>query len=215
MRKHRRHLAGAGVAVLLVAVGAPIAAGADPLEAGTVMVETTDTVVVATDLREGATEAAAQLPLTIEAPVTVEVPRQPTPEEFALFVAYQAAKAEAAADVEASAPAETPAPAPQPDPAPAPAVEPAPVAAVPAGVWDQLAQCESSGNWSINSGNGYSGGLQFLASTWNSQGGQEFAPFAHQASREQQIAVAERLLAATGGSYRASWPGCSRHLGLG
>jgi hypothetical protein len=78
-------------------------------------------------------------------------------------------------------------------------------------VWDRIAQCESGQNWAINTGNGYSGGLQFLHSTWNAYGGQEFASRAYQASREQQIIVAERILADVG--YRA-WPACTRKLGL-
>lgn len=78
-------------------------------------------------------------------------------------------------------------------------------------VWDRLAQCEAGGRWSANTGNGYYGGLQFLPSTWRAYGGQGMP---HEASREQQIAVAERLLAATGGRYSRSWPSCSAKLGL-
>lgn len=79
-------------------------------------------------------------------------------------------------------------------------------------VWDQLAQCESSGNWSTNTGNGYSGGLQFVQSTWAANGGTSYAPSAAQATREQQIAVAENIRAKSGG-YGA-WPACSAKLGL-
>ncbi|RKT83547.1 Uncharacterized conserved protein YabE, contains G5 and tandem DUF348 domains [Saccharopolyspora antimicrobica] len=81
------------------------------------------------------------------------------------------------------------------------------------GVWDKLAQCEAGGNWSINTGNGYYGGLQFNKSTWDAYGGDQYAPYPHQASREQQIAVAEKVRAARGGGYGA-WPGCSSKLGL-
>lgn len=83
--------------------------------------------------------------------------------------------------------------------------------AAPDSDWDRLAQCEAGGNWSINTGNGYHGGLQFSPSTWNAYGGQEFATYAFQASREQQIAVAERVLAAQGWG---AWPSCSARLGL-
>ncbi len=76
-------------------------------------------------------------------------------------------------------------------------------------VWDALAQCESGGNWAINTGNGYYGGLQFNLGTWRAYGG---AGYPHQNSREAQIAVAERLRAATGGY--GSWPGCASSLGL-
>lgn len=80
--------------------------------------------------------------------------------------------------------------------------------------WDQLAQCETGGNWSANTGNGFGGGLQFMHqrsySTWLSYGGGEFAPHPWEASREQQIDIAERVLASSG--WRA-WPGCSRKFG--
>ena len=70
--------------------------------------------------------------------------------------------------------------------------------AAPLEAWDALAQCESGGNWSINTGNGYYGGLQFLTSTWLSNGGGSFAPRADLASREQQITIANRLYARSG-----------------
>ncbi len=76
------------------------------------------------------------------------------------------------------------------------------------GVWDQLAQCEAGGNWAINTGNGYYGGLQFSKSTWQAYGG---AGLPHQASRDEQIAVAERVQAAQGWG---AWPSCTRKLGL-
>lgn len=71
--------------------------------------------------------------------------------------------------------------------------------------WDAIAACESGGNWATNTGNGYHGGLQFSPSTWSSHGGGEFAPTADQATREQQIAVAERVLASQG---IGAWPTC-------
>ncbi len=80
--------------------------------------------------------------------------------------------------------------------------------AAPASDWDALAQCESSGNWGINNGNGYQGGLQFSPSTWAAFGGQGSAA---NASREQQIAVAENVLAGQGWG---AWPSCSAKLGL-
>ncbi|WP_148571577.1 resuscitation-promoting factor [Nocardioides caldifontis] len=76
-------------------------------------------------------------------------------------------------------------------------------------VWDSLAQCESGGNWAINTGNGYYGGLQFNLGTWQAYGG---TGLPSENSREQQIAVAERLRAATGGY--GSWPHCASVLGL-
>ena len=79
------------------------------------------------------------------------------------------------------------------------------------GIWDALAQCESGGDWHIDTGNGYSGGLQFHPQTWTGHGGGEYAPTAAQASREQQIAVAERVRASQGWG---AWPACSASLGL-
>lgn len=78
-------------------------------------------------------------------------------------------------------------------------------------VWDSIAQCESTGNWSINTGNGFSGGLQFAPSTWAGFGGTEYAPEAWQATREQQIAVAQKVQASQGWG---AWPACTAKLGL-
>lgn len=75
--------------------------------------------------------------------------------------------------------------------------------------WDRVANCESGGNWGINTGNGYQGGLQFAPSTWSAHGGGEFAASAHQASKEAQIVVAERVLATQG---RGAWPVCGTGL---
>lgn len=75
--------------------------------------------------------------------------------------------------------------------------------------WDTVARCESSGNWAINTGNGYHGGLQFAPGTWSGHGGGEFATYAHQATRDEQIAVAERVLATQG---KGAWPVCGRGL---
>ncbi|HEY5115050.1 MAG TPA: transglycosylase family protein, partial [Nakamurella sp.] len=73
-----------------------------------------------------------------------------------------------------------------------------PASAAPDSTWDSVARCESSGNWSINTGNGYYGGLQFSQSTWDAYGGQQYASRADLASRDQQIAVAEQTLAGQG-----------------
>ena len=82
-------------------------------------------------------------------------------------------------------------------------------AAAPDSEWDHVAACESGGNWGINTGNGYHGGLQFSQGTWAAHGGGEFASSANQATRDQQIAVAERVLATQG---RGAWPVCGRGL---
>ncbi|MER7756050.1 transglycosylase family protein [Kitasatospora sp. NPDC097643] len=77
--------------------------------------------------------------------------------------------------------------------------------------WDAVAQCESGGNWSISTGNGFYGGLQFTPSTWAAYGGTAYASQANQASRAQQIAVAEKVLASQG---PGAWPVCSGKAGL-
>ena len=78
-------------------------------------------------------------------------------------------------------------------------------------VWDRVAHCESTDNWSINTGNGFSGGLQFTPSTWAAYGGTAYAPEAYQATKAQQIAVAQRVLAGQGSG---AWPVCSVQAGL-
>ena len=80
--------------------------------------------------------------------------------------------------------------------------------AAPDSTWDSVAQCESSGNWAINTGNGYYGGLQFTQSTWDAYGGQQYASRADQATREEQIAVAEQTLAGQGwGAWACAYAG--------
>ncbi|WP_329342132.1 LysM peptidoglycan-binding domain-containing protein [Streptomyces sp. NBC_01352] len=83
-------------------------------------------------------------------------------------------------------------------------------AAADGGVWDRIAQCESGGNWHINTGNGYYGGLQFSASTWRGYGGTAYAPTADQATRSQQITVATKVQQAQGWG---AWPTCSARAG--
>jgi LysM repeat protein len=83
--------------------------------------------------------------------------------------------------------------------------------AAPVSVWDKVAECESSGDWSINSGNGYYGGLQFQQSSWEAVGGTEYAPRADLASKDQQIAAGEKLLAEQGPE---AWPKCGPEAGL-
>ncbi|MFD7730820.1 transglycosylase family protein [Kitasatospora phosalacinea] len=77
--------------------------------------------------------------------------------------------------------------------------------------WDKVAQCESTGNWSIDSGNGFYGGLQFTSSTWAAYGGTAYAPQANLATKAQQISVAEKVLASQG---PGAWPVCSVQAGL-
>ena len=90
-----------------------------------------------------------------------------------------------------------------PDPSPTPTPAPA------AHDWNAVARCESGGNWSINTGNGYYGGLQFSQSTWAAYGGTAYASRADLATPSQQIAIAEKVLAAQGAR---AWPVCGRSL---
>ena len=112
-----------------------------------------------------------------------------------------------AATPPAASRAAPPAKAPSGGPAPAPAPLPAPVSS--GNDWDAVAQCESGGDWSINTGNGYYGGLQFSSSTWLAFGGGVYAPRADLAAKSQQIAIAEKVLAAQG---KGAWPVCGRNL---
>jgi resuscitation-promoting factor RpfA len=78
-------------------------------------------------------------------------------------------------------------------------------------VWDRVAQCESGGRWNISTGNGHHGGLQFTPSTWKAYGGGKYASSANQATREQQIEIAKKVLAGQG---PGAWPHCGRKAGL-
>lgn len=79
------------------------------------------------------------------------------------------------------------------------------------GVWDAVAQCESGGNWSTSTGNGFYGGLQFTSSTWSAFGGDKYAPEANQATKGQQIEIAQNVLQTQG---PGAWPVCSQKAGL-
>ena len=140
--------------------------------------------------------AAAALPLAAAC----------TPQEVQRWQAWHAADpvaAEAFADDVAEARAAEAAQAAEAAPAAkASSAEPA------RGVWDRLAECESGGNWSINTGNGYYGGLQFSLSSWRAVGG---SGYPHEHSRAEQINRAERLLDLQGWG---AWPTCSRKIGL-
>jgi len=81
--------------------------------------------------------------------------------------------------------------------------------AAPDSEWDQVARCESGGNWAINTGNGYQGGLQFSSGTWAAHGGTQYAPAANMATKDQQIAIAEHVLATQG---KGAWPVCGHGL---
>ncbi|MFF8958960.1 transglycosylase family protein [Streptomyces sp. NPDC014894] len=87
----------------------------------------------------------------------------------------------------------------------APLIGASTASAATAAEWDKVAQCESGGNWSINTGNGYYGGLQFSASTWAGYGGTAYASTADKASKAQQIQIAEKVLAGQG---KGAWPSC-------
>lgn len=78
-------------------------------------------------------------------------------------------------------------------------------------VWDRVANCESTSNWSINTGNGYYGGLQFSFQTWKGFGGQKYAYTANRATKAQQIEIAQEVLKVQG---PGAWPVCSRRAGL-
>jgi len=116
----------------------------------------------------------------------------PAPQPAAPVAAAPAPARAAATVARAAQPAPPPAPASTPAPAPAPATGSSGVN------WDAIANCESTNNWSINTGNGYYGGLQFDIGTWLSNGGGQYAPRADLATKDQQIAIAERVYASRG-----------------
>ena len=135
------------------------------------------------------------IPLALAGPLIALALTACTPREVRLWQEWHAKDPEAAEEFARNLPPQR--------------QSPAPARSTSGGtVWDRLAQCESGGNWQINTGNGYYGGLQFLPSTWRAAGG---SGMPHQASREEQIRVAENLRASSG--YRP-WPQCAAKLGL-
>jgi hypothetical protein len=171
----------------LVGVAAmPLLAAADGApDAGHRLVDHVRTVAVAQSLREGAKAAR----VAVAVPNSVTVPNPVTLEAVAAVLAAR----------------------PKPPPPPPPPAPPA-AAAPSGGAWDELAQCESGGNWASTKGM-FEGGLQFSNSTWLAYGGGAYAQHAYDASPSQQIAIAEKVLRAAGGRY-TDWPGCRAHLGL-
>lgn len=205
--RHRfRVPAAAAVAVAATGVAAPTAA-ASPLDT---LRDAVGGQTITTPPLEAPTAADLDTAINAAKSLTPEQLATVTAQAQTLFAAPLDGKVDAATvlaetvqDIAAAQQAGYAAPA-----ATAPASAPAPVAA-PASTsgtnWDAVAACESGNNWSINTGNGYQGGLQFSPSTWNGYGGQEFAPTADQATREQQIVVAERVRAGQG---MGAWPTC-------
>jgi resuscitation-promoting factor RpfA len=90
-------------------------------------------------------------------------------------------------------------------------ISPAAAHAATSSEWNAVAQCESGGNWADNTGNGYYGGLQFSASTWDGFGGTAYAPRADLASPSEQMAIADKVVATQGWG---AWPVCSRVAGV-
>jgi hypothetical protein len=183
--------------MILFVVSTPESAGSDSEEVATIAQEALD---------------PPEAPTTTQLAVTTT-----TVDSEALAAFYEAVTLADFYEAVASATTTTTAPPPPPTtiyiPPTTSAPAPAPVPQVPdsggygsGANWDGLAQCESGGNWSINNGNGFYGGLQFHHQTWVGFGGQQYASYAHLASREQQIAIAEKVLAAQG---RGAWPGCT------
>lgn len=144
-----------------------------------------------TDTSSPATTATVAAPTTVPAPVTTTTVAPPPPPSTTTTVKSKSSP-------------------PKPK-TPAPAAARQPASAAGGSVWDRLATCEAHNDWTTHTASGFSGGLQFADQTWRSYGGTAYAPRAWQASREAQIAVAEKVLASVG--WKA-WPACSRKLGL-
>ena len=160
-------------------------------------------LILALALRCDSKSAALSAP---PAPTTVETPMYLTHD-------FHSATARALTDLDQFLHSVTPTTT-KPRSAAAPAAVPTTPAPPSGDRWDRLADCETGGDWSANTGNGFGGGLQFAHqpswSTWLSFGGAEFASHPWEATREQQIVIAERVLASSG--FKA-WPGCSRKFG--
>jgi hypothetical protein len=148
-------------------------------------------VVVVTDPVEDPASTTTSAPTTTAAPTTTTPPTTQAPTTTAAPAT--------------TAPPTTQAPPPPPEPEPEP--EPAYGDPNDPATWDRLAQCEAGGNWHINSGNGYYGGLQFSLSSWQAVGG---TGYPHEHPRETQIEMGKRLHADGGWAH---WPSCSRQLG--
>jgi LysM repeat protein len=128
--------------------------------------------------------------------------RLPASGQVPAWMAHAAQAAIPAAPPAAAAPAVS---VPQADPSAAAPVSTAPPASSGGANWSAIAACESGGNWSANTGNGFYGGLQFTEQTWLGYGGGQYASSANQATQAQQIAVAQRVLAGQG---IGAWPVC-------
>ena len=174
---------------ILVLDNLPASAGAETSEnAGAVLTApTAPTTAPAVALAAPPSSVAA-------APTTTATPQPTTTSTTAASVARVVALQSPPA-TQAPAPTTTAAPNPRPGDPNDPAT------------WDRLAQCEASGNWSTNTGNGYYGGLQFSLTTWQSYGG---TGYPHHASKATQISIGKRVQAGQGWG---AWPGCARRLG--
>ena len=208
IKKHSSHRLRAALAGSVMALGggatALLGAGssaAEPVAVPGFVLDAADAIIAehGTSADKKALDAAVH---GAERSGQITVTDQPAPREVAPHLPGTGSGGQ-------SSPAAPATPAPAPAPAPAPRAE-GPQAGYSgnSGVnWDAVAACESGGNWAINTGNGYHGGLQFAPGTWSGHGGGEFAPTADQATREQQIIVAERVLGTQG---IGAWPTCGR-----
>jgi hypothetical protein len=184
-------VAAVGTAALAISATAEQAPEVEDVPVRNVTVTATDVV----DLTVERSVLADALADALEARVALTATAPPEPEP------------EATPEPE---PEPEPAPEPEPEPEPEPQPEPAPASggAIALSTWEQVAQCESGGNWSINTGNGYYGGLQFNLDSWRWVGG---SGYPHEASKAEQIHRAELLHERQGWN---AWPACSRKLGL-
>ncbi len=203
--RRRRMVGRISAAAAIVVVGSA-AVAADPLDVGsagsdveppapTPIINPPQRVVPELTGAMSVEDVIADIPALSRAEATSEEASEEAPEE----APEKKAPEEAPEHAHDEAPEDTP----TPEAAAAPS----------SGVWDDLAACESNGDWSINTGNGYYGGLQFNLDSWDWAGGEQYAAYPNEASRGEQIAVAERLLEIHPAGWGA-WPACSRQLGL-
>jgi hypothetical protein len=177
-----------------------------PVELVRMVAETTTTSLLESTTTS-AGPATTTPPSTTTAPPTTASTTTSPPTTEASVPSTSAAPATTAAPAPATTAAPTTAP-PPPPPPPSSAPPAGPTDPASLQVWLDLAQCESGGNWSINTGNGYYGGLQFSLATWQSVGG---TGYPHEHGRDTQIEMGRRLQARAGWG---AWPHCSAELGL-
>ncbi len=210
--RSRRRWERLGVVAAIAVVGSA-AVAIETTAASDAPIETT---AASGDANEDRGRSVQVTTVTVPPPSTLDASTVTHRDEVAemLLVSFEAAEAAEEADqAEGTDETEDPQPNEDADGADEPADGDGSDGQVPDAVWDELAQCESTSDWSINTGNGFYGGLQFELESWEWAGGHRYAEYPHHATREQQIEIAEELLEIHPAGWGA-WPACAAQLGL-